>query len=85
MGRLNNGFTFFNDRNYSTRIVVKDRAIQGVELYIHDYDKYETLELNIPVISEDKFSKIGKIESLIESFEIPDKLPKEETGNQDQN
>lgn len=71
MGRLNNGFTFFNDRNYSVRIVVKDRAIQGIELYIHKYDKIPSVQLKIPVIKEDKISKEGNIESLIKAFNIP--------------
>ncbi|MFX0032010.1 MAG: hypothetical protein ACFE8E_00600 [Candidatus Hodarchaeota archaeon] len=77
MGRLNNGFTFFNDRNYSIRFVVKDRAIQGLELFTPEYEKYDTLELKIPVISEEKFSKEGNIDSLIKSFNIPDKLIEE--------
>ena len=74
MGRLNNGFTFFNDRNYSFRIVVKDRAIQGIELFIHNYDKMPLVELKTPVIQEDKISKEGNIGSLIKAFNIPDQL-----------
>jgi len=80
LGRLNNGFTFFNDRKYSIRFVVKDRAIQGLELFTPKYEKYDPLELKIPVISEEKFSKEGKIESLIKSFNIPEKLPEENHG-----
>ena len=45
MGRLNNGFTFFNDRNYSTRVVVKNRSIQGIELFVHDYDKMPVVQI----------------------------------------
>ncbi|MFX1233349.1 MAG: hypothetical protein ACFFBY_02225 [Promethearchaeota archaeon] len=77
MGRLNNGFTFFNDRNYSIRFVVKDRAIQGLELFIPNYEKYEAIVLNIPIITEEKFSKEGKINSLIKSFNIPEKITDE--------
>jgi len=77
MGRLNNGFTFFNDRNYSLRIIVKDRAIQGIELFTPDYEKYDSIELKVPVIPEEKFNKPGKIDSLIESFNIPEKFPDE--------
>jgi hypothetical protein len=74
MGRLNNGFTFFNDRNYSTRLIVKDRSIQGIELYIPNYEKVPSIELQIPIIEEDKISREGKIESLIKAFKIPERL-----------
>ena len=77
MGRLNNGFTFFNDRNYSLRVIVKDRAIQGIELFIPDYEKYDSIKLKVPVIPEEKFNRPGKIDSLIESFNIPEKIPDE--------
>ncbi|MFX1556083.1 MAG: hypothetical protein ACFFC9_02425 [Promethearchaeota archaeon] len=74
MGRLNNGFTFFNDRNYSTRIIVKERSIQGIELYVPSYEKVPSVELKIPLIEEDKISKEGKIDSLINAFKIPERL-----------
>ncbi|MGB5909973.1 MAG: hypothetical protein WBH31_02135 [Promethearchaeia archaeon] len=77
MGRLNNGFTFFNDRNYSLRVIVKDRAIQGIELFTPDYEKYDSIKLKVPVIPEEKFNRPGKIDSLIESFNIPEKIPDE--------
>ncbi|MFX0027157.1 MAG: hypothetical protein ACFE8M_12155 [Candidatus Hermodarchaeota archaeon] len=77
MGRLNNGFTFFNDRNYSIRVIVKDRAIQGIELFTPDYEKYDSIELKVPVIPEEKFNRPGKIESLIQSFNIPEEIPEE--------
>lgn len=77
MGRLNNGFTFFNDRNYSLRVIVKDRAIQGIELFIPEHEKYDSIKLKVPVIPEEKFNRPGKIESLIESFNIPENLPDE--------
>lgn len=77
MGRLNNGFTFFNDRNYSLRVIVKDRAIQGIELFTPDYEKYDSIKLKVPVIPEEKFNKPGKIDSLIESFNIPEKISDE--------
>ncbi|MFX1504161.1 MAG: hypothetical protein ACFFDH_24590 [Promethearchaeota archaeon] len=35
LGRLNNGFTFFQDHNYSTRLFIKERKIQGIELFIN--------------------------------------------------
>jgi len=84
MGRLNNGFTFFDDRNYSTRLIVKDRTIQGVELYIHNYDKMPSVELKTPVIHEEKISHEGNIESLIKAFEIPDQLPKTDYKKENQ-
>ncbi len=77
MGRLNNGFTFFNDRNYSLRVIVKDRAIQGIELFIPEYEKYDSIKLKVPVIPEEKFNRPGKIDSLIESFNIPEKISDE--------
>ncbi|MFX0059522.1 MAG: hypothetical protein ACFE8J_14590 [Candidatus Heimdallarchaeota archaeon] len=79
MGRLNNGFTFFNDRNYSTRLIVKDRSIQGIELFINDKEQIPTVELKIPVIEEEKISRIGNIESLINAFKIPNKSPDEDS------
>lgn len=85
LGRLNNGFTFFNDRNYSIRMVVKDRAIQGIELFTPDYEKPESIELKIPVIPEEKFSKARQIDTLMKSFNIPDKLPDEVSENRNLN
>jgi hypothetical protein len=75
MGRLNNGFSLFDDRNYSTRIVVKDRVIQGIELFVHNYDEMPSLRIKSPIIHEDKISEEGDMENLITSFKIPDSLP----------
>ncbi|MFX1312634.1 MAG: hypothetical protein ACFFHD_08490 [Promethearchaeota archaeon] len=77
LGRLNNGFTFFKDHNYSTRLIIKDRKIQGIELYIHKGDKSPPLESQIPIIYEEKFSKPGSFNALIKAFNIPEKLPKD--------
>ena len=74
MGRLNNGFTFFDDRNYSTRVVIKNRSLQGVELFVHDYDKMPVLHIKSPIIYEEKFSEEGDITKLISAFQIPDSL-----------
>ena len=71
MGRLNSGFTFFDDRNYSTRLIVKERKIQGIELFIREQDEITPLELMIPVIYEERFSKTGNIESIYEAFQFP--------------
>ncbi|MHA2393405.1 MAG: hypothetical protein ACXAEX_15800 [Promethearchaeota archaeon] len=78
LGRLNNGFTFFEDHNYSTRMIIKDRKIQGIELYVNKDDKPSSLELEIPIIYEQKFSKPGSIKSLTDAFKIPDQHPKED-------
>ena len=71
LGRLNNGFTFFQDHHYSTRLIIKDRLIQGLELFIQKDDKSPPLELKIPIIHEDKFNKTGSIDSLVKAFQIP--------------
>ncbi|UCD02435.1 MAG: hypothetical protein JSV23_05340 [Promethearchaeota archaeon] len=78
LGRLNNGFTFFQDHNYSTRLIIKEREIQGIELFIHEDDKSPSLKIEIPIIQEEKFSKAGSINSLIKAFQIPKKLQEEE-------
>jgi len=86
MGRLNNGFTLFDDRNYSTRIIVKDRVIQGIELFVRSNDEMPSLRIKSPIIHEDKISEEGDMEKLIISFEIPDSLPDiEATEGENQN
>ncbi len=75
MGRLNNGFTFFNDRNYSTRIIVRNRTIQGIELFVSNYENLPSLHIKSPIIQEEKISNKGDIDSLIAAFQIPDSLP----------
>ena len=74
LGRLNNGFTYFQDHNYSTRLIIKERNIQGIELFIHKDDKSPTFKIDIPVIHEDKFSKPGSMKSLIKAFQIPKQM-----------
>lgn len=82
LGRLNTGFTFFQDHNYSTRLIIKERKIQGIELFISEDDKSSSLKIEIPLIYEEKYSKPGAIDSLIKAFQIPKKLPeKSETNN----
>jgi hypothetical protein len=87
LGRLNNGFTFFQDHNYSTRLIIKERMIQGIELFVHDDDKSPVFKIDIPVIYEDKFSKPGSMKSLIKAFQIPKqiKFPKESEQPSQQN
>lgn len=81
LGRLNNGFTFFQDHNYSTRLIIKERNIQAIELYVDKKDKSPSLTIEIPIIQEDKFSKTGSIDKLIKAFHIPKKLPEESDTN----
>jgi hypothetical protein len=83
MGRLNNGFTFFNDRNYSIRIVVRDKSLQGVELFVKEHEKVKTLRLKIPTIPEEKYNKSGNLDSLFEAFKIPESLPSENLTESD--
>jgi hypothetical protein len=84
MGRLNNGFTFFDDRNYSTRVVVKNRSIQGIELFVHDYDKMPVVQIKSPIIHEEKISNEGDVEKLLAAFQIPDSLPDTEPSDNEQ-
>ncbi len=77
LGQLNNGFTLFKDQNYSTRLIIKDRKIQGIELYIKKEDKTSPLELKVPLIHEEKLNKPGSIEDLIKAFKILDQIPEE--------
>ena len=69
LGRMNNGFTFFCDHNYSTRLITKRGRVLGIELYIHENDKVEPLELEIPIIYEEKFSKPGSPDVLLNAFQ----------------
>jgi len=83
MGRLNNGFTFFNDRNYSTRIIVRNRTIQGIELYVNSYENIPSLRIKSPIIHEEKISNKGDMDKLIAAFQIPDSLSEEESEEED--
>jgi len=83
MGRMNNGFTFFNDRNYSTRFVVKNRSIQGIELFVHDYDKMPVVYIKIPIIHEEKINKEGDMDKLLAAFDIPESLPDAEVNTEE--
>ena len=83
MGRLNNGFMFFSDRNYSTRIIVRNRTIQGIELYVNSYENLPSLRIKSPIIHEDKISNKGDMDKLMAAFQIPDSLP--DVESQDEN
>jgi len=89
MGKLNRGFTFFKDLNYTTRLIVKDRKVQAIELYTEKDDKPPLLELTVPIIYEEKFSNIGDMNLVVNAFQIPDELPEmaetEETPPSEQN
>lgn len=69
LGHLNNGFTFFDNRNYSTRLITKRGIILAIELYVQNKDKVEPLELKIPLIHEEKFSKPGSPVALLSAFQ----------------
>lgn len=77
LGQLNNGFTLFDDHEYSTRIIIKDRKLQAIELLIEKEDKSPSLKLVVPVIPEDKFGSSRSIDLLLNSFNIPDKFIEE--------
>ena len=83
MGLLNRGFTFFSDYDYSTRLIINDRQIQGMELYIHkkDKSKIQTLELKIPIFPEERFANSGDISNVLNAFKIPEDTS-EEGNNQ---
>ncbi len=85
LGRLNNGFTFFNDRNYSTRIIVRNRSIQGIELYVNSYENLPSLRIKSPVIYEEKISSKGDMDTLMAAFQIPDSLPNVESEEENSN
>ncbi len=71
LGRLNNGFTFFDDQNYSTRILIKNNKIEAIELFIKKEGIPPPLELEIPINKEEKFSKEQDFNSLLEAFHMP--------------
>lgn len=74
LGQLNNGFTFFDDHNYSTRLIIKERKVQAIELFVKRNETIPLIELEVPTIPDDKLSHIGNIECIVENFQIPDKL-----------
>ncbi|TFG24247.1 MAG: hypothetical protein EU533_02355 [Promethearchaeota archaeon] len=78
LGQLNNGFTFFNDRNYSIRFIVQNHKIQGLELLVPKYEEIPRINLKASVIREDKYSNPGDMNSLLKAFDIPDNLPDDE-------
>lgn len=77
VAQLNSGFTFFGDRNYSTRLSIKARKIQGIELFVNEEGEIPPMELKIPVIHEEKFSKSRDISNLEEAFQIPERIPQQ--------
>lgn len=79
LGQLNNGFTFFNDRNYSVRFLVKNREIQGLELFVPKNEEIPRVSLKPSVIKEDRYSNPGDLNSLLKAFNIPEKISHEET------
>ncbi|MHA1272056.1 MAG: hypothetical protein ACTSQP_03695 [Promethearchaeota archaeon] len=84
LGQLNRGFTFFGDANYSTRLIIKEGKVQGLELYVSDKEESasKVLDLKIPIFYEERFRKKGSIETLIKAFQIPDELPDIKNGGE---
>jgi len=70
LGLLNDGFTFFDDKSYTTRIIFNKGDIHTVELYIPENNKTDSIELNIPLLQETRFSRSNSLDSLIKSFQI---------------
>ncbi len=69
---LNNGFMFFSDRNYSIRLVLKDRKLLGMELYVKSDQDDKHLELNIPIVKEEHFKSFNSIEKVLDSLNNED-------------
>ncbi len=72
LGQLNNGFNFFNDRNYSVRFIVKHNEIQGLELFVPKHEEIPLVKLKTSVIKEVKYSRTGDMNSLVKAFKIPE-------------
>ncbi len=83
MGRLNNGFTFFSDNTYSTRLIVKDKKVQGIEMYLDKSTKAPAVEVSVPILFEEKFNRSGDPKDIEKAFQIPE-VPTEEPKNQSQ-
>ncbi|MHA1342423.1 MAG: hypothetical protein ACTSQG_00425 [Promethearchaeota archaeon] len=75
MGNLNRGFSFFEDNDYSIRMIVKNRKVQGIELFVRKGAEIPCLELKTPIIKEERLGNVGKINDLIEAFQIPKEIP----------
>jgi len=70
LGRLNDGFTFFDDKSYTMRLVINKGNIHIIELYIPKNNKTDSLELKVPLLQEARFSRSNSLDSLIKSFQI---------------
>ncbi|MFO8019197.1 MAG: hypothetical protein R6U96_11215 [Promethearchaeia archaeon] len=76
MGKLNTGFTFFGDRKYSTRLIIRNKKVQGIELFVPKDNKSEKiLSLKVPVIYDEKVSQSRDINQLVKAFNIPEEYP----------
>ncbi len=72
LGRLNDGFTFFGDNQYSLRLIIKKRCVQGIELFLHKEKEKEAYKIDLPVLYEERFNKSQDIENLKKAFQIPE-------------
>jgi len=73
IGQLNNGFNFFGDKNYSVRLLINNRRIQSIELYVNKIEKSEPLKLEIPVFRDQDFTRKRDLNLLIQAFQEPEK------------
>jgi len=71
LGRLNDGFTIFDDNDYSIRLVINKRNIQGIELFLHKEKQKPAFDLKIPVIYDERFNKKRNVNDLLKAFKIP--------------
>jgi hypothetical protein len=62
---------------------VRNRTIQGIELYVNSYENLPSLRIKSPIIHEDKISNKGDMDKLMAAFQIPDSLP--DVESQDEN
>ncbi len=84
LGRLNNGFTFFSDNAYSLRLIIKEKKVQGIEMYLDKSTKGPAVEVSIPILFEEKFNRSGDPKDIEKAFQIP-VAPTEEPKSPGQN
>ena len=63
-------------------MIIKERKVQGIELYSSKFERSTPLELKIPIFSEEKFNKPGSIEKLYNAFHFPELVPEQSEDQQ---
>ncbi len=71
-GTLQDGFFFLEGR--SCRLIAEKGRVVGVEVFIPK-EAYETVNLDVPVLYEDRLMYSRDIDLLKRSFKMPDHLP----------